>query len=415
MAVDEDGMDYSYFSSVGFGPNNKQMYMLIDTGSADTWVMSSTCTSAPCLVHHTLGTADSSTLKLSNTTWTISYGTGTVSGVMANDSMSLAGFQIPMSFGLATNVSNDFLDYPIDGILGLGQPKSSNQLVPTVLQTLVSKNLIKSNMFGIHIQRSSDKVNNGEVNFGGYDSSMFVGNLSWTTSVSTSGLWEIPLDDSGVGSISTGLTGKTAIVDTGTSMILIPPGDAAVILNLFPGVQTSGENFLLPCSTTTSIYLTFSGIRYLISSKDYIGTAATGNMCNLNIIARQAFNTNQWLIGDTFLKNVYTVFDNDNNRVGFGTLTEPIIAGTPTPATSASASASPFPPNSGTPSASVTNADSPSASTSSGSSDTSGALLGDSSPSGAGGRTTVDVKLTLMVVLFSTCLILLSGMSSMAI
>ena len=43
MAVHEDGTDFSYFSAVNFGSHGKPMYMLIDTGAANTWVMGANC------------------------------------------------------------------------------------------------------------------------------------------------------------------------------------------------------------------------------------------------------------------------------------------------------------------------------------------------------------------------------------
>jgi hypothetical protein len=37
-------------------------------------------------------------------------------------------------------------------------------------------------------------------------------------------------------------------------------------------------------------------------------------------VAKQTFGPSQWLLGETFLKNVYTLFDYDGARVGFGNL-----------------------------------------------------------------------------------------------
>ncbi|KAI4167599.1 MAG: hypothetical protein LQ343_007097 [Gyalolechia ehrenbergii] len=56
-----------------------------------------------------------------------------------------------------------------------------------------------------------------------------------------------------------------------------------------------------------------------MSPTDYIGSPINGDdsMCTSNIIGRRPFEEDQWLVGDVFLKNVYSVFDYDKKRIGF--------------------------------------------------------------------------------------------------
>ncbi|KAI9879551.1 MAG: hypothetical protein M1830_008178 [Pleopsidium flavum] len=319
MAVNQDGTDYSYFSTVKFGSSGESLYMLVDTGAANTWVMGSDCTTKACNAHNTFGQANSGTLQVTNTPWNVTYGTGKVSGVVVNDTVSLAGFTLPIAFGSASETSNDFLTYPMDGILGLGRSKSNVMGVPTVMEALENAQLLKANLLGINLQRNSDGATDGEVNFGAVDSSKYTGDLSYTTSVSHDGLWEVPVDDAGVDNVGCKFSGRTAIIDTGTSFVLMPPGDAKKLLTQIPKIQQNGESFSIPCSSTAAVQFTFSGVTYNVSSKDYLGKPINGgNMCASNIIGRQTFGANQWLMGDAFLKNVYTVFDFDKDRIGFG-------------------------------------------------------------------------------------------------
>lgn len=286
MAIDQDGTDFSYFSIVKFGSRGKGIYMLIDTGSASTWMMSDTCTSAVCTMHNTFGKTDSDTLNVSTTPWSVAYGTGSVSGVIGKDSVAFAGLSTPLSFGLASNVSDEFRSYPIDGILGLGRPQSSSLKTPTLMESLVSQKLIKSNLFAVNLQRHSDGSNDGVVTFGDWDKSKFDGDLSWINSVSGSDLWEIPISDAAVDNNAGKFVGKTAIIDTGTSMILLPADDATKLHSLFPKMKHNGENFELPCSSTQMIQFTLSGVTYAIPPKDYLGKATDGGYCASNIIGR---------------------------------------------------------------------------------------------------------------------------------
>jgi cathepsin D len=285
--VDQDGTDFSYFTPVKFGASGTTLLMLIDTGSADTWVMGDKCTTDVCNAHTTFGSSDSTTfVEQASNKWDVAYGTGSVSGTIATDSAAFAGFNIPLQFGVADTVSDDFADYPIDGILGLGQPKSSSENVPTLMETLVTKGLIKANIFGIHISRTNDGANGGVITFGDVDTTHFDGALTYTDVTSSQQLWEIPVDDAGLGTASSKPVSKTAIIDTGTSMMLLPPNDAKALHALFPSMQQSGENFQIPCDSTVSLYITFGGTPFEISPADYLGPATTNGMCSSNIIGR---------------------------------------------------------------------------------------------------------------------------------
>jgi cathepsin D len=322
MAIDEDGQDLSYFSKVKFGSKGTNMWMLLDTGAANTWVMGSNCTTSACLAHDTFGSQDSSTLHVTTTPWSVSYGTGTVQGVTASDTVAFANYSIEMGFGSATVTSNNFNNYPMDGILGLGRAASNEIGTPTVMQVLDDNNLLQANILGIHLQRNSDGAKDGQITFGGVDHSKYQGSLSYTATVAVdSTLWEIPVDDLAVSGTSCKLTGKSAIIDTGTSYILMPPADAQTLHAQIPGSTNTGgsPNYMIPCSSVATVQFTFSGVTYGIHPKDYMGKAdSTGNMCSSNIIGQQAYSANQWILGDVFLKNVYTVFDFDKDRIGFG-------------------------------------------------------------------------------------------------
>ncbi|KAI9801309.1 MAG: hypothetical protein M1833_002879 [Piccolia ochrophora] len=318
-AVDQDGTDFSYFTTVQVGSSGTELLMLIDTGAANTWVMGSDCVTKACKAHTTFGKAKSSSHVDSGQQWTVTYGTGSVSGVIVKDTMSIAGFDIPMSFGSASNTTDDFLSYPMDGILGLGRTGSNELAVPTMMDVLARDKKLKTNVLGINLHRHSDGLRDGQITIGDWDKSRFEGDLSWTDSVSEDGLWEIPLDGAGVGGKSAQFSGKSAIIDTGTSYILLPPKDARQLHAQFPKFNEKGETFELPCSSTEPVELTFSGVTYEVSPKDYLGKEVGEGMCKSNIFGHQTAGADQWLLGDSFLKNVYSVFDYDKDRIGFAT------------------------------------------------------------------------------------------------
>ena len=296
LAVHEDGTDFSYMSELKFGSGGKPILMLIDTGAANTWVMGSRCTSKACVQHNTFGTADSDSMKTTGKPFNLTYGTGSVSGEVVQDIVMIAvrhragyfhnsllqiehhspcdhchlpsssspmihllicimlqDMPVSLSFGVASMTSNDFLAYPMDGILGLGRPASNAMEYSTAMEAIQDMGKLQSNVFGVHIQRSSGGSADGELNFGAPDSTRYTGGLSYTDTVRDGTMWEIPIDDAGFNGTFCHFEGKSAIVDTGTSYNLLPPVDAKKLHSQIPHFEQNGEVFNIPCSTKTPI------------------------------------------------------------------------------------------------------------------------------------------------------------------
>lgn len=316
MAIDQDGTDLSYFSTVRFGSSGKKLRLLLDTAGANTWIMGSSCKSEACILHDSFGEADSSTLSMTEKPWKLNYGAGGVSGLIANDKVSFAGIEITMDFGLASTVSDEFRGNPFDGILGLGRPNTGELDVPPLLDILRDQKVLKANTFGINLQRQSDNSNDGAIIFGDWNRSRVDGDLNWISTSPQSKLWEVPVDDAVIDSKPAGFPGKRAIIDTGSSFLLLPPDDAKKLFDAFPGSQSNGDQYRLPCSSGTVLEFKLGGEAYDMSPEDYLGPPSDGGMCESNILARQTFHPDQWILGASFLRNVYTVFDYDQNRVG---------------------------------------------------------------------------------------------------
>ncbi|PVH84378.1 acid protease [Cadophora sp. DSE1049] len=333
--IDQDGTDFSYFTEVTLGSSKTLVYMLLDTGAATTWVMGKSCTSGPCKVHNTFDPTSSTSFKDIGKTFNISYGSGQVGGKLGTDTISLAGMSFPMTLGVADMTSDDFNSFPIDGILGLSQSRGD---YPIFLETLVESKSLKSNIFGVSLNRATDGTNTGEINFGEPNTSKYSGSLNYNdVSKDAGGDWAISLGNVGVGSTQANIKGKLAFVDTGTSFIFCPPEDAKVVYALVPGAETTNNvTYTVPCTTTTALTFTFGSTTYNVDSKDWVSPMANG-VCTGNIYG-QAVTPGNWLLGDTFLKNVYSVFDADKDRLGFAQK-DPVAATVSSTASPSSSSA----------------------------------------------------------------------------
>jgi hypothetical protein len=340
--------------AVTIGDSSDEYHMLLDSAASNTWVMGQDCESEACKTHATFGKGDSSTLKTDETSpFSMTYGTGTSSGHLATDTLHLGQSLSPtLTFGLATNVSDEFRAYPMDGILGIGrgtQGASTTDEIdaPQIMDILSSQNLIGAKLYGIHLSRDSDGKLDGELNLGEVNKERFSGELNYLDCVDNeSGFWEVPLQDAGVDGISvnltSGSTNRTAIMDTGTSFILIPEPDALAIHGRIEGFEQDGEIFFVPCETKSVVQFTFNNRIYNISTADWIGDKDDDSaLCRSNIVGRKTFGEAQWLVGDVFLKNVYSVFDFEKSRVGLGVLgEEQVVVGTESASSTGTASPS---------------------------------------------------------------------------
>ncbi|KAJ6123828.1 hypothetical protein N7471_011145 [Penicillium samsonianum] len=320
--LNQDGTDYSYFSPIYVGSEKQEMWMGIDTGAPNTWVFDSECTEPVCTRHHKFDRSASTSYTTDNSTFSLFYGSGKVDGKMGTDTLSIAGLEVSQTFGQANNASEAFQSYPFDGILGLGRSHTEGWNLPSFMDLVAEKKLIKSNLVGFSLSRSADGGKDGEINFGDVDTTKFDGTISYTAT--NDKIWSIPVDDAYVNGKSCNFSGKSATIDTGTTYLLIPPADAKALFSLVPHASQQPDNpnnYLIPCNSTATIEFEFSGVKYNVSPKDYVGnTESDGSDYCISTIVGYASNGANWLVGDVFLKNVYTVFDFDNGQIGFGAL-----------------------------------------------------------------------------------------------
>lgn len=314
IGIYQDGKDYAYFVRVQVGSSNTPLYMLFDTGAGTTWVMGSKCSSDPCALHDSFDISKSTTAKDLKSNFSVNYGSGSVKGPTIEDSIKLGDFGVSMKFGVAETTSNDFKHFPFDGILGMSMTETSTDNFGVKLKE--SKKLAK-NVFSVSLNRGSSGVNDGELTLGGINQKKYTGDISYTNiPKDVSSDWAIPLDDISVGTEGVGIRDRLGYIDTGTSFVFGPPKDVKSVHGLIKGATSSdGITWKVPCDTKQAISMTFSGKRYDVQAVDWVGSSSGDGMCGSNIYGHEVVS-NGWLLGAVFLKNVYTVFDMDELKIG---------------------------------------------------------------------------------------------------
>ncbi|TDL16982.1 acid protease [Rickenella mellea] len=332
LGLDIEKNDVGYLATIQIGTPPRDFKILMDSGSADFWVGSETCVSengGGCGNHTFLGPQSSSTFVDTKAPFTVTYGSGNVAGTIITDNVAIAGLPLDKhTFGTANQESVDFSsdNVPFDGLMGLAQSGLSQQKVQTPVESLASQGAISDAITSFKLGRLADGNNDGEVTFGGIDSTKIQGNTLVTfNNVNTQGFWEGAMDAVTVGGQDLGLSGRTAILDTGTTLIIAPAADAAAVHAAIPGSASDGQGgFTIPCTTSTQVALSFGGQSFAIDPRDMVFAPVDPNNlagdCVSGISSGQIGGAQEWLVGDVFLKNAYLSTDVGKNQISLAKL-----------------------------------------------------------------------------------------------
>uniref|UniRef100_A0A8C5PKW5 Peptidase A1 domain-containing protein n=1 Tax=Leptobrachium leishanense TaxID=445787 RepID=A0A8C5PKW5_9ANUR len=263
-------MDNEYFGIIDIGTPPQQFRVVFDTGSADLWVPSVSCTSEACVNHQRFNPQLSSTYKSTNQRVSISYGTGSMDGALGYDTVTVSGLDDLKQGLILSEAESIFLSYShFDGILGLGYPALSVSGVAPIFDNLWNERRIPLDLFSVYLSSGTDSV----VIFGGIDSSLYTGSLQWVP-VTVQKYWQITIDSITInGQVVACHDGCEAIVDTGTSVIAGHQEPISRIQGIIAAKPDQYGLFTVSCDSISSlpdIVVIINGIQYPLPAAAYI-------------------------------------------------------------------------------------------------------------------------------------------------
>lgn len=319
--------DHLWAVQIQVGTPPRNYTVAVDTGSADLWLDASF-----------FNESMSSSFAKTGQTFSIDYDLGEVTGYTCTDQVQLQGLQVPgHKFGVATNISGTNIPKGIEGVLGMaGQDISQMQATPLWHSLELSENLFSMYMKGKSQGNLGNSSSDGTLILGAMDPHMFVGPLNQlaTTSDDT---WTIPFSGINVSNHIIHVPKNTdALIDSGTVLVGGPRSAIEKFYEYFEDAKEIHDQpgfYSFPCSLTPTVYLAFGDSQYKLDSADLLMNDAhyapdnpheqpdaDDFRCVGTFFAMDA-NQESWVIGDAFLKNVYTVFDDGPKRqIGFAPL-----------------------------------------------------------------------------------------------
>ena len=320
----KDYANAQYYGSVTIGNPPQSFEVIFDTGSSNLWVPKVGCTHCGNPIFgrkHKYDHATSTSYKEDDAEFNIMYGSGSVSGFFSVDSVVLAD-DIEISgqrFAEIQDAGGLGFAYSFgkfDGILGLGFTSISIDSTPTVIENAINQNLLDQPIFSFYLGDNGP----GELTFGAYDPSKFTGDLTYVK-LQAATYWQIALDQAKSGEYASP-NNMTAIVVSGTALI---PGPKAEVTKLAAAVGAKpnimGE-YTIDCKTLDSIpdiTFTIDGKDYVIPGKDTV-IQAQGTCLFAFMGVDFPPPGPQWILGDVFMRQYYTVFNYVDQTIGFATV-----------------------------------------------------------------------------------------------
>ena len=261
----------------------------------------------------------------------LQYGTGFAEGVISLERAGLGDNPTVFAenqYFVLIQKDRDFENMKADGILGLGFKQLSEGKLPLV-ENLKKQGIIDQAVFSVFLSDNGfgdkDHTNpSSMVIIGGSETETYGKNEStrYVTAFETTGYWSVRLSKIQIGEKEVVKASTIAIVDTGTSLLLGPSYEVKEIYSQIDKdfeCQTSSGFLICSCGFFTSIddfpllNFTLENYSFSLTPRQYI--LKQGSQCQLLLgsLGEQSI----WILGDVFIRAYYTIFDMENNQIGF--------------------------------------------------------------------------------------------------
>ncbi|KAI1207122.1 acid protease [Annulohypoxylon truncatum] len=336
VTAEDQQNDSMYICEVGIGEPVQKLLLDFDTGSADTWVRSTLEGKAAHSGHSAFDPKKSKTfVKMSGKKWKIQYGDGsTASGDCGSDTLIIGNLAIKkQTIECAAKLSRQFSQGTSDGLLGLAWGKintvtDSGEADPqaTPVENMIKQDDIpkEAELFTSAFYSSRDKNAESFYTFGFIDQDLVKKSgqdLHWTQVDNKEGFWSFSSESCSINGEKVTLSGNTAIADTGTTLALLSDKVVEKLYDQIPGATYDwlNQGYIFPTTVKADDLPEFKVAvgdqEYLIQKED-LAFALTDDKKNWygGIQSRGMMPFD--ILGDTFLKSVYVVWDQGNRRLG---------------------------------------------------------------------------------------------------
>ncbi|TDZ31591.1 Candidapepsin-8 [Colletotrichum spinosum] len=319
----------TYLIELMLGTPGQDTKVALDTGSSELWVnpncanAGSQSQAASCRANGAYDPSNSRTAYDLQQSSSITYGKGKVNIAYVYDNLTLPNSDIKLSeviFGYGTD-SEDLNR----GILGLSFGESRNNTgYPTVVEEMKSQKVIDSLTMGIALGTKDEPTGSGLISFGGVDTKKFSGDLHSAPILGPQNnerLWRYWVQLDSIALSKSGSNSKTysnsrfpVFFDTGATLSYLPSAVVDALGKDLGGRLDSSINmYVVSCKQKGTIDFTFDGYTMKIPLAEFLWEVDT-NIC---VLGADKASDGSYLLGDSFLRSTYVVFDQETPALHF--------------------------------------------------------------------------------------------------
>ena len=326
-----DNLETLYFANASLGTPAQNFRLHIDTGSSDLWVNaanSQLCRAGGnrCGASGTYNANDSSTYQYVNGAFNISYVDGSgASGDYVKDTFRFGGQTIrELQFGIGYTSSSP------EGILGIGYTinevavgRAGLEPYANLPQKLVDDGTINSNAYSLWLNDLD--ASTGSILFGGVDTDKYHGELQTLPIIQEQDTYAefiIVLTGMGQNGQNSSLFSNQnvpVLLDSGSSLMYLPDNVVNSIYQQYRAqYDSSAGAAYVDCSLGNqqgSLEFDFSGVRISVPLNELVILAAVSRGQSVCILGIAPAGNSISVLGDTFLRSAYVVYDLENNEI----------------------------------------------------------------------------------------------------
>jgi hypothetical protein len=325
ISVSLSNAEKTYLVELQVGTPPQTIQTHLDTGSSDLWFPTQAqCPDQQTCPDNFFTPGSSSTFKdVAPGDFSITYGDGSaVTGDYFTDVLTIGDTTVTaFTMAVANSVTGET---QIESVFGVGFQGLESSVSGTPYDNypiaLVKQGFTESVSYSLWLDDL--EASTGSILFSGVDSSKFCGDLTILDiqDYETQFAFFVTVDSlsftssSGTSTVSSGAV--IGLLDSGTSLTVLPQAALNGILPAFPSAQYDSQAgvYIIDCSegqTSGSFTVNFGATSINVARSELV--LSEDGLC---ILGFQAGQDGQYILGDTFLRSAYVVYDLINLQIG---------------------------------------------------------------------------------------------------